>query len=61
MCQGNSDSEVTGYGPDYRPGFDFWHGQGFFTSSPRANPVLLTEHHAVEAYWGSEGMAALIL
>jgi hypothetical protein len=24
-------------------------------------PVLLTEHHAVKAYWGSGGIASLVL
>jgi hypothetical protein len=24
-------------------------------------PVLLTEHHAMKVYWGSEGLALLIL
>jgi hypothetical protein len=24
-------------------------------------PVLLTEHHAINAYWGSGGIAPLIL
>jgi hypothetical protein len=24
-------------------------------------PVLLTEHHAMEAYWGSGGIASFIL
>jgi hypothetical protein len=42
-------------------------GLSIFTKDPmlrskgKVVPVLLTEHHAMEAYWGSGGTAPLIL
>jgi hypothetical protein len=32
-----------------------------YTGKGKVFPVLLTEHHAMKAYWGSGGIALLIL